>query len=346
MEILIDVWNEVESKFEKRLSVRLKEARKMNPISIAKTSFVNKNTLREYNQTVSAWQKRDDEMAALLEKSKEKKHISKGQSSLSMDVKSLSPETRNKVLGRILRDSRRKHVREIDVMMKKIEVERKKRAKCRYSTKDVEKVLNLADMTAGLKKPDEIERHSSDHLSPLFLFWSVFGNRSGLIKTVEKEYNSTYIEVFGDPIKEWKRRMKENFKKEEERLSNGSPTGAVRRTSKRGGRERDLSSGRRYAVSIETNYDKFRQSLPSIGLQEGELGGGGGAKRDTEAGVGAGENTKLGSPTNRRYTRSSNDKDVVFSVLREQMRSKQTDYDRAVAAVKKNRREEAVTKTE
>jgi len=85
--------------------------------------------LREYNRSVDNWQKKDNEMSALLDKERKRKHLSKSKSSLDIHV--LTKDDRNRVLRGILKKARRDHVDNIQHMMDRMATEAKKRAKSR-----------------------------------------------------------------------------------------------------------------------------------------------------------------------------------------------------------------------
>ena len=126
----------------------------MKHIKLSKTSEISKRTLIEYNRSVDAWQKKDEEMSALLDTQREKKHLAKNMFA-SLDIRTLSRSERDQVLRKILSKARKDHVRDIKQMMDKIALERKKRANSRYSTGDVSQVLQLNDINADLKKAGE-----------------------------------------------------------------------------------------------------------------------------------------------------------------------------------------------
>jgi len=232
MSILSGMWNEVEVKFESLLTARMKEAKRMKPVLVDKTSDLSRVLLSEYNNTVKAWQERNDAFEELMQGQRRKKHVANNLIASLHLV--LSKQDRITVLAKMLRTARNNHVKNITLCIQRINSERKKRALSRFDVSDVTKVLMLGDMTGEVpKQPEQIE---DDNLRPFFLFWSALKEQ----QTIDQLFNVTYNDnKFGDPIEANQKSL--NSRK-------GLAVVAVPKVQKR-----------RYAVSIE----KFVTSSPA-----------------------------------------------------------------------------------
>jgi len=90
----------------------------------------------------------------------------------------------------------------------KMMAEQKKRASAKYIPVDARNVLGLASIDESVHL---IARDNSGIINmgdvPLFMLWSTLGGGLTLMDAVEKLYQKTYDEKYGDPIQNWKRNM-------------------------------------------------------------------------------------------------------------------------------------------
>jgi hypothetical protein len=242
IEMLKVIWDDVELKYAKKLEGRMKEARKMKKLVVAEKSHVDRNAVKEFNNTCELWQAMDSKMDALLQSEREKKHLPSNAGS-SLGLKSVKPAEAKKALCWLLSEKRKEHVKNIQAMYDRLQAERKKRAMAKNSTEDATRILGLDKIGSDNVQKEDGRKAVVEKDVPLFLFWTSFKDAKGLglRKAVEDEFQRTYTKLYGDPIQMWKDKMK--------KLAVAKETPAATPKVK--------SRGRRYGVSVEVQQEKI-----------------------------------------------------------------------------------------
>ena len=145
--------------------------------------------------------------------------------------------------------------------------ERKKRAKMKNNVADVSRILGLETIGGENVQKVAEEQRIVHREAPVFMFWTSFEG-SDIRNAMEEEFTNTYFNLFGDPIQNWKDKMRENA---ERRRGQTPEQGEARKKKNR----------RRYGVSVEIVNETFEERLQP-------LVDGGISTEGLEAGVGDG----------------------------------------------------------
>ena len=204
--MLEDIWAEAETKYLKKLEGQIKVLRQMKTLTVTSKSGINLKDVRDFNQTVDAWSQINNRMEQLLQTEREKNHLPKNQNA-SLNIKKVPKERRREVLGNLLRAYRKKHVQDLNLLREKILAEKKRKAKCRFATEDVTAILGLNKINGDVHEQMDEDVNVQSKNIPFFMFWTMFGTKEELNKTVEDLYRKTYDEAFGNPVEEYKQNM-------------------------------------------------------------------------------------------------------------------------------------------
>ena len=158
LQMLGEMWDEVEDKFAKRLENRMKDARMMKPLQVSRNFKIDPLAVKAYNTTCELWQIMDRKMEALLQSEREKKHLPRSKMA-ALRIQKLTDSQKRDALSLVLKERRKWHIENIAKMKEKILHERKKRALHRYDVHDATDVLNLTSINAGVTKVKEESTH-------------------------------------------------------------------------------------------------------------------------------------------------------------------------------------------
>ena len=119
IQLLGEIWDEVEDKFAKRLEIRMKDARKMKPITLPPSSDIDPTLVRAYNSTCDLWSIMDKKMDTLLQSERDKKHLSNNLMA-AMHLEKLSRHDKRRALCDVLKVARAHHIQNISELENRI----------------------------------------------------------------------------------------------------------------------------------------------------------------------------------------------------------------------------------
>ncbi|GMI05374.1 hypothetical protein TrVE_jg13638 [Triparma verrucosa] len=253
IQLLGEIWDEVEDKFAKRLEMRMKDARKMKPITLPPSSDIDPTLVRAYNSTCDLWSIMDKKMDTLLQSERDKKHLSNNLMA-AMHLEKLSRHDKRRALCDVLKVARAHHIQNISELENRILEDRKKKAMVKFTSEEAFKALNLKSLKGDVQRPKAEPRVDFKKDTPLFMFWSSFGGREDIKKHVEEVYHKVYREKHGDPIKKWKEKMAAEALIRERNLKSRGANGEAH------------NDKRRYGLSVEAFQRKLSVGISTEGV--------------------------------------------------------------------------------